>query len=90
MDGGGSYAGHNSHNSQMVTDQSSKLFATNFFANVSYAYDSLLCILKYLKVHVSDKNDCHIKEFIVKLFSVVVVKGTSTCRLGLQTVEFGC
>ncbi|KAM7346704.1 uncharacterized protein ACRADG_006513 isoform 2-T2 [Cochliomyia hominivorax] len=41
---------HNSHNS-VVVDNSNKLFATNFFANVSYAYDSLLCILKYLKIH---------------------------------------
>lgn len=64
MDGGGSYAGHNSHNSQMVTDQSSKLFATNFFANVSYAYDSLLCILKYLKVHVSEKTTPILKNLL--------------------------
>ncbi|XP_005180461.2 uncharacterized protein LOC101898876 isoform X1 [Musca domestica] len=47
--------GYNSHNSQVVAaapvDHSSKIFATNFFANVSYAYDSLLCIMKYLKIH---------------------------------------
>ncbi|KAI8125590.1 hypothetical protein CVS40_4490 [Lucilia cuprina] len=49
LDGSSSQA-HNSHNS-IVVDNSNKLFATNFFANVSYAYDSLLCILKYLKIH---------------------------------------
>ncbi|XP_073835188.1 uncharacterized protein isoform X2 [Musca autumnalis] len=49
--------GYNSHNNQAVApappvvDHSSKMFATNFFANVSYAYDSLLCIMKYLKIH---------------------------------------
>ncbi|XP_018799890.1 PREDICTED: uncharacterized protein LOC108975670 isoform X3 [Bactrocera latifrons] len=36
---------------QTTTDQSNKAFATNFFANVSFAYDALLCILKYLKIH---------------------------------------
>ncbi|XP_065362707.1 uncharacterized protein LOC135956224 isoform X1 [Calliphora vicina] len=46
----GSSQAHNSHNS-IAVEQSNKLFATNFFANVSYAYDSLLCILKYLKIH---------------------------------------
>ncbi|XP_023302077.2 uncharacterized protein LOC111684185 isoform X2 [Lucilia cuprina] len=49
LDGSSSQA-HNSHNS-IAVDNSNKLFATNFFANVSYAYDSLLCILKYLKIH---------------------------------------
>lgn len=51
----GSTQAHNSHNS-IAVDHSNKLFATNFFANVSYAYDSLLCILKYLKIHVSIKE----------------------------------
>ncbi|XP_036338685.1 uncharacterized protein LOC118748406 isoform X1 [Rhagoletis pomonella] len=36
---------------QTTVDQSNKVFATNFFANVSFAYDALLCILKYLKIH---------------------------------------
>ncbi|XP_054728536.1 uncharacterized protein LOC129237676 isoform X2 [Anastrepha obliqua] len=36
---------------QAAVDQSNKVFATNFFANVSFAYDALLCILKYLKIH---------------------------------------
>ncbi|XP_011183228.1 uncharacterized protein Fbxo41_0 isoform X2 [Zeugodacus cucurbitae] len=36
---------------QTSLDQSNKAFATNFFANVSFAYDALLCILKYLKIH---------------------------------------
>lgn len=40
---------------QTAVDQSNKVFATNFFANVSFAYDALLCILKYLKIHVSKK-----------------------------------
>ncbi|XP_075154835.1 uncharacterized protein LOC142228327 isoform X3 [Haematobia irritans] len=49
---GGSYNAINSHNSQGASaDHTNKLFATNFFANVSYAYDSLLCIMKYLKIH---------------------------------------
>ncbi|XP_004536142.1 uncharacterized protein LOC101450454 isoform X2 [Ceratitis capitata] len=38
-------------NVQNAADQSNKVFATNFFANVSFAYDALLCILKYLKIH---------------------------------------
>ena len=38
---------------QAPLEFSNKAFATNFFANVSFAYDALLSIFKYLKVHVS-------------------------------------
>ncbi|XP_067635355.1 uncharacterized protein [Eurosta solidaginis] len=46
-----SVSSHGIPSIQIVSDQSNKVFATNFFANVSFAYDALLCILKYLKIH---------------------------------------
>ncbi|KAL9872022.1 uncharacterized protein ACN427_012070 isoform 2-T2 [Glossina fuscipes fuscipes] len=38
-------------NNALTVDYSNKLFANNFFAHVSFAYDALLSILKYLKIH---------------------------------------
>uniref|UniRef100_A0A1A9WZD5 MBD domain-containing protein n=1 Tax=Glossina brevipalpis TaxID=37001 RepID=A0A1A9WZD5_9MUSC len=38
-------------NNAVAVDYSNKLFASNFFANISFAYDALLSILKYLKIH---------------------------------------
>ena len=40
-------------NNQAPLEFSNKAFANNFFSNVSFAYDALLSIFKYLKIHVS-------------------------------------
>ena len=79
----GSYPVHNSNNSQAV-EHSNKLFATNFFANVSYAYDSLLCILKYLKIHVSICNQRNCIKTVINLFVLLKKerpRAAAVCKL---------
>uniref|UniRef100_A0A1I8PHW1 MBD domain-containing protein n=1 Tax=Stomoxys calcitrans TaxID=35570 RepID=A0A1I8PHW1_STOCA len=81
----GSHHTSNTHNSQVATaEQSNKMFATNFFANVSYAYDSLLCIMKYLKIHERPRAAAvcklwHLAAKDTSLWKTVRMKNSKVC-----------